>query len=597
MPGRRSRPRDRQRARPSGAEQRGPARRAAARPAGARAGRSAAQRRAVGRRGRAPASVSDDRRQVGQQPASGTTARGGPPRALALDRRRAATALVERRSRRCAVRRSASRCAPQPSRSPEVVGERPHVEAGRARERGRDTSVALDADAAQARCTRDRRRRGPAAVRPRGPGRRRGRPPTFLAEKGGGICGTLAQERRQSAVATSSGAGAAARPPPARRATDRRPAGAIVGVGGDARAGSSPRSSCRAPARNCARRVARPTTSGSTPVANGSSVPVWPIRAHAERAAHAGDDVVRGRAGRLVDDEDAVHAAASTGCASANPRRRAVRWPSIQRAAGLGCATVGERARDGAAGGVLVAAAAEAASRRAPTSIAPFDRRLTRNCAGSASLKKTTAWISLHGERQVDQALGVVVACRRSREPSRRSRRRTASRPVGVELERAEHGAEQPQPAERCCCRRRCGRRATGSTPASSSLPADVEGARRDARVVERAGVGQDRHVEVRGDLAASAARRARSMTSKTISPHAAAPRVEPVDGAVHRVAGVVVDVDDEVAVEAGEAGARQVAALQHEHRVERRRRRSVRDLDRRPRRETPGAAAARRRG
>ncbi len=41
-------------------------------------------------------------------------------------------------------------------------------------------------------------------------------------------------------------------------------------------------------ARNCARRVARPTTRTSTPVAIGSSVPVWPIdRIRSARRARA----------------------------------------------------------------------------------------------------------------------------------------------------------------------------------------------------------------------------------------------------------------------------------------------------------------------
>ena len=61
------------------------------------------------------------------------------------------------------------------------------------------------------------------------------------------------------------------------------------------------------------------------------------------------------------------------------------------------------------------------------------------------------------------------------------------------------------------------------------------------------AGVGEDRQVEVRRDRRRSAARRAPRMTSNTISPQAAAPLVEPVDGAVPRVAGMVVDVDDEM--------------------------------------------------
>ena len=55
-------------------------------------------------------------------------------------------------------------------------------------------------------------------------------------------------------------------------------------------------------------------------------------------------------------------------------------------------------------------------------------------------------------------------------------------------------------------------------------------------------------------------------MISATISPHAAADAVEPVDVAVHRVAEVVVDVDDVVAVEPGDFGTGQVAALHHDH-------------------------------
>ena len=58
--------------------------------------------------------------------------------------------------------------------------------------------------------------------------------------------------------------------------------------------------------RNCASRVALPITSGSTPDASGSSVPVWPTFRPRMRAAQHGDDVVRGRSRRLVDDDDAV---------------------------------------------------------------------------------------------------------------------------------------------------------------------------------------------------------------------------------------------------------------------------------------------------
>ena len=65
--------------------------------------------------------------------------------------------------------------------------------------------------------------------------------------------------------------------------------------------------------RNCARRVALPMTSGSTPDASGSSVPVWPTLACrlsadaiANGATHDGDDVVRRWPRRLVDNNYAV---------------------------------------------------------------------------------------------------------------------------------------------------------------------------------------------------------------------------------------------------------------------------------------------------
>ena len=44
---------------------------------------------------------------------------------------------------------------------------------------------------------------------------------------------------------------------------------------------------------------------------------------------------------------------------------------------------------------------------------------------------------------------------------------------------------------------------------------------------------------------------------------------VEPVERAVHPVAGMVIDVDDELLLEARDAGAAEVAALHHDHRVD----------------------------
>ena len=85
--------------------------------------------------------------------------------------------------------------------------------------------------------------------------------------------------------------------------------------------------------------------------------------------------------------------------------------------------------------------------------------------------------------------------------------------------------------------------------------------------MVERAGVGEDRQVDVRRDLE----RQRHAERADDVEDHLAARRrrdVEPVDRAVHPVADVVVDVDDEAPLEAAHAGAAQVAALHDDHRV-----------------------------
>ena len=131
-----------------------------------------------------------------------------------------------------------------------------------------------------------------------------------------------------------------------------------------------------------------------------------------------------------------------------------------------------------------------------------------------------------------------------------------AIRPDGVDLHRAQHRAKQLQPAHVV---------AVVDVPRDQhrvdagleQLPADVEGPRRDARVVKRAGVGEDRQVDVRGDLDARAARRAPSIRSNTISPQAAADASNQLICAVAGVAGMMVDVDHEEALEPGHAGSR----------------------------------------
>ena len=100
----------------------------------------------------------------------------------------------------------------------------------------------------------------------------------------------------------------------ARAASRRHAAGVrdlalgVAGRRGPRRAARRSRRPWAAPSGSAATRVARPSSTSSSPVANGSSVPAWPTltpRGSARRTA--GDDVVRRRPGRLVDEQDAVH--------------------------------------------------------------------------------------------------------------------------------------------------------------------------------------------------------------------------------------------------------------------------------------------------
>ena len=57
-------------------------------------------------------------------------------------------------------------------------------------------------------------------------------------------------------------------------------------------------------------------------------------------------------------------------------------------------------------------------------------------------------------------------------------------------------------------------------------------------------------------------------ITSNTISPQAAADSSNQFSAPYIRLPGVVIDVDDEAAVESGDAGAREIAALHDDDRV-----------------------------
>ena len=102
-------------------------------------------------------------------------------------------------------------------------------------------------------------------------------------------------------------------------------------------------------------RVAWPRKTGSTPAANGSSVPPWPTRRTPVSRRTSADDVVRRRARRLGDDEDAVEArrspcdaagsAPSADVASSSTSSREPRRGRPGRACSSGRSTVAPAAR------------------------------------------------------------------------------------------------------------------------------------------------------------------------------------------------------------------------------------------------------------
>ena len=292
-------------------------------------------------------------------------------------------------------RRSAARCAPTPSRDAEVVGQRAHVEPRRtgrpAPRRGLPRSRP-----ASARSPRPRPARGPPAGRG-APGRRPGaRPPSWptppeaSAAAGPGIGPAPPRPSAGSSVTAAPG-----RPARRRRRSCWSPG----------RTESSPGRSCRSTARNCASRVARPSSSGSTPVASGSSVPVWPMRGWPRARRATRHDVVAGRAGGLVDDQPAFRRAGRAPRGRLMPRTRLV---GLLRQAGRNGRTDARRprlvaprrtCRHGAAGGVLVPAAAEllghgrhvdralgaqahADTRPGPSSLKNADARISRTVSG-----------------------------------------------------------------------------------------------------------------------------------------------------------------------------------------------------------------------
>ena len=143
--------------------------------------------------------------------------------------------------------------------------------------------------------------------------------------------------------------------------------------------------------------------------------------------------------------------------------------------------------------------------------------------AGAVLLEEHDRENLLHRQREIDEPFGVLVGAAAVAAPA--AGPRTASR-SGPSHRAASGSSTAPNSFRRprllLSKMLRGDRRRVDA--GLHALAADVERPRRDVRVVERAGVGQDRDVDVRRDL-----RRERhaelAIRSNTISPHAAADR------------------------------------------------------------------------
>ena len=159
---------------------------------------------------------------------------------------------------------------------------------------------------------------------------------------------------------------------------------------------------------------------------------------------------------------------------------------------------LGQRAEHRAAGRVLVPAAAELLGDSVDVDVA-LRAHADAPVVRPVLLEEHDRDDLLHRQGQVDQPFGVLVAAAAllGETPIDPYRRNPSGR---VELHPAQHRAEQLQSTQVVAVEDapRHGGRADARLHA---LPADVEGSRRDAGVVERAGVRQDRDVDVDCDL------------------------------------------------------------------------------------------------
>ena len=385
---------------------------------------------------------------------SAVSAAAGKSRQQPLDRHEPGAAAASdqlpahRAARRPAVgscrRASAAaprRCAPHPSALPELVRQRPHVESARARDAqarrvhrpASTTSIAETVTSTGVSSgTRSARApsRRPACRRPSWPRR-----PAASAERAAELVQTRARGPTDR-IGRRSGTGS----PPA--VSD--PSG-VVGRRARTRTARRRYIPCRrtrgtAPAASPGRRRA-----ARTPVARGSSVPVWPMRRspRARRtrpttSCEVGPDGLSTTSTPFMRSDVSVEALVRPRAPGASTMR--------------GC-TSSSRPATREAGGVLVAAAAELAARRTRTSTSYFERMLTRMSPSAPSLEEHDRLDLARGQRQVDQPLGVVVRAAARRPASRRPG--TAPRAGRRRRAPSDRAARRSASACRsCCCRR-----------------------------------------------------------------------------------------------------------------------------------------------
>ena len=188
-------------------------------------------------------------------------------------------------------------------------------------------------------------------------------------------------------------------------------------------------------------------------------------------------------------------------------------------------------------------AAAELFGDRVDVDVA-FRSQADAPVVGPDLLEENDSLDALDGEREIDQPVGVVVGGAAIGKEALVDTSRLRRWPAASSCMRAEHRSEEFQAAQAV---------AVEDAPSDrlriharlDALATDVERARRNIRIMKRSGVGQNRDIDVDGDFVGQRD----AQLAHEVEHHFAARcgrNVEPVDRAIHRVADMVVDVDDE---------------------------------------------------